>query len=101
MRSAVASAFLIAIMLFSLSQAFGQSGAFDIVKSKGSESFSIAYSTANADRKEPFTYTYDLPTGNNWIVGLDNTLSYFPGDEAKTIVVLHDKTSSDKFVEIQ
>lgn len=100
MRWAVAIA-LVGLMLLSTSQAFAQSGAFDIVKTKTSESFSITSAATNADRKSPFIYTYELPKGNNWIVGIENTLSYNPGDDAKTVVILRDKTSSDKFVEVQ
>lgn len=100
MRLALAIA-LIGAMLLSASQAFAQTGAFDIVKSKGSESFSIAYTSANADRKDPFTYTYNLPRGNEWIFGIENTLSYAAGDNAKTVVVLHDRYSSQKYIEVQ
>ena len=100
MRWAVAIA-LTGLILLSSSQAFAQGGAFDIVKSRGNESFSIAFTSANADRKSPFTYTYELPTGNNWILGIDNTLSYAARDSAKTVIIMHDKNSDQKFVELQ
>lgn len=100
MRWAVAIV-LIGLLLLSTSRAFAQSGAFDIVKSRGNESFSIAYTSANADRKSPFTYSYNLPTGSNWILGIDNTLSYAAGNSAKTIIIVHDKNSDQKFVELQ
>jgi hypothetical protein len=101
MRLAAAMLLFAAAMLVPASQAFAQQGAFDVVKTKGSESFSIAYTSANADRKSPFVYTYELPKGNNWIVGLDNALSYTGGNSSKTVVILRDKESSEKFVEVQ
>ncbi|MEO9296166.1 MAG: hypothetical protein ABI347_11295 [Nitrososphaera sp.] len=105
MRLAAAAVMLLlfvaaAVMLVPASHAFAQQGAFDVVKTKGSESFSIAYTSANADRKSPFIYTYELPKGNNWIAALDNALSY-TGDNSKTVVILRDKESSEKFVEVQ
>jgi hypothetical protein len=90
-----------AMLLFS-SHAFAQSNQpYDIVKTKSNESFSITYRSANADKNAPFVYKYDTPKGNDWIMGIENSLSYYARNDTKTVVVLRDLSSADKFIEVQ
>jgi hypothetical protein len=90
-----------AMLLFS-SHAYAQSNQpYDVVKSKSNESFSLTYRSANADKGAPFVYKYDTPKGNDWIVGIENSLSYYSRNDTKTVVVLRDLSSANKFIEIQ
>jgi hypothetical protein len=90
-----------AMLLFS-SHAYAQSNQpYNVVKSKSNESFSLTYKSANADKNAPFVYKYDTPKGNDWIVGIENSLSYYSRNDTKTVVVLRDLSSANKFIEIQ
>lgn len=90
-----------AMLLFS-SHAYAQSSQpYDVVKTKNNESFSLTYKSANADKNAPFVYKYDSPKGNDWIVGVENSLSYYSRNDTKTVVVLRDLSSANKYIEIQ
>lgn len=100
----LASAAVAVSLLLFTSIAYAQSSQpqpFEVVKAERSESFSLPYGAANYDRKDPVVYQYDVVKDQNWILGIENTLSYVDRDDAKVVVVLRDKAPSEKFIEIQ
>ena len=79
---------------------YPQQREYKIIKTKNSEQFIFPYSSSNSDRKNPFTYTYDKPKVTNWILTIQNNISYANIQNAKTIVKLQEPPPSDKFIEI-
>lgn len=75
-------------------------GKYQVIKTKNSEQFVLPYTASNDDRKHPITYTYDEPKGLNWILTIQNNLSYAIRQDAKTIVKLQEPMPSEKFIEI-
>jgi hypothetical protein len=75
-------------------------GKYQVIKTKNSEQFVLPYTASNNDRKHPITYTYDEPKGLNWILTIQNNLSYAIRQDAKTIVKLQEPMPSEKFIEI-
>ena len=73
---------------------------YQVIKTKSSERFILPYTASNDDRKHPITYTYDEPKGLNWILTIQNNLSYAVRQDAKTIVKLQEPMPSEKFIEI-
>ena len=73
---------------------------YQVIKTKNSEQFVLPYTASNDDRKHPITYTYDEPKGLNWILTIQNNLSYAIRQDAKTIVKLQEPMPSEKFIEI-
>jgi len=73
---------------------------YDIVKGERNETFVLPYGAANHDRRNPVVYTYDEPVGQNWIMGIENKLSYTAKDDAKVMIILREQAPSEKFVEI-
>jgi hypothetical protein len=70
------------------------------IGTKSSEQFTYAYNVSNADRRNPVNYTLNAPIGENWILTIQNNMSYAQRDDAKTIIRLHEANPSGKFVEI-
>lgn len=77
-----------------------QQSKYQVIKTKNSEQFVLPYTASNDDRKHPITYTYDKPKGLNWILTIQNNLSYAIRQDAKTIVKLQEPMPSEKFIEI-
>jgi hypothetical protein len=75
--------------------------AFDVVKAPRDEGFSVTYTAANQLKSDPFVYTYEVSKGNNWILSIENTLSYVAGNDSKAVVVLREKAPGTKFIELQ
>src|SRR5215216_7165204 len=75
-------------------------GKYQVIKTKNSEQFVLPYTASNDDRKHPIIYTYDEPKGLNWILTIQNNLSYAIRQDAKTIVKLQEPMPSEKFIEI-
>lgn len=75
-------------------------GKYKVIKTKNSEQFVFPSSSSNSDRKHPFVYTFDVPKVTNWILTIQNNMSYNEIQNAKTIVKLQEPTQSDKFIEI-
>lgn len=75
-------------------------GEYQVIKTKNSEQFVFPYSSSNSDRKNPFVYAFDTPKVTNWILTIQNNMSYSDMQNAKTIVKLQEPTPSDKFIEI-
>lgn len=74
--------------------------AFDIIKSKGSESFTLPYDATNRTVKDPFIYKYDQPKAPNWILDIHNGLSYTAAPGVKTVIKIQEPTPSQKYIEI-
>lgn len=104
--AAVVIAILLLSASLSISIAYAQSNnnnnsqPFEVIKAERSESFSLPYSAANYDRKDPLVYSYKESKGQNWIMGIENTLSYVDREDAKVVVLLRDKAPSEKFIEL-
>jgi hypothetical protein len=108
--AAIMSFLIVAMMLMSeltVVQSQQQSlnhtqGEYKVIKSKNSEQFVFPSSSSNSDRKHPFIYTFDVPKVTNWILTIQNNMSYseMQNANAKTIVKLKEPTQSDKFIEI-
>lgn len=73
---------------------------YDIIKGERNESFVLPYGAANHDRKDPVVYTFDQPLGEDWIMGVENKLSYTAKEDAKIVLVLREQAPSEKYVEV-
>src|SRR3712207_17775 len=51
-------------------------GEYQVIKTKNSEQFVFPYSSSNSDRKNPFVYAFDTPKVTNWILTIQNNMSY-------------------------
>ena len=99
---------IIIIIMFTPLLSFGQNqqqlnlsqNKYQTVKSKNSEQFVLPYTVSNDDRRNPLIYIYDEPKSQNWILTIDNNLSYAVRPDAKTIVKLQEPAPSEKFIEI-
>jgi hypothetical protein len=69
-------------------------------ETKNSEQFTFAYDVSNSDRRNPVNYTFNSPIGENWILTIQNNMSYAQRNDSKTIIRLHEPSPSEKFVEI-
>jgi hypothetical protein len=77
-----------------------QSNIYDVIKTKKSEQFVFPYTASNNDRRNPLIYTYDKPKNTNWILSIQNNMSYNSIQGAKTIIRLQEPSPSEKFIEI-
>jgi len=75
-------------------------GKYQVIKTKNSEQFVLPYTASNDDRKHPLIYSYDNPKGLNWILTIQNNLSYAIRQDAKTIIKLQEPKPSEKFIEV-
>lgn len=101
----IVSMILVSELPFVLSQQQQQlvnppQGEYQVIKTENSEQFVFPYSSSNSDRKNPFVYAFDTPKVTNWILTIQNNMSYSDMQNAKTIVKLQEPTPSDKFIEI-
>jgi hypothetical protein len=62
---------------------------FQVVKSERSESFVIPYTAANRNDQDPLVYAFDEPRQPNWIISLQNNLSYVPREGARTVIKIY------------
>ena len=88
---------------FSFAQSQEQSGLqgeYHVIKTKNSERFVLPFTAANTDRKNPVVYVYEKPKITNWILTIQNNLSYAVRPDAKAIVILKEPPPSEKFIEI-
>lgn len=74
--------------------------ASEVAKTHNTERFVFPYSASNYDRKHPLVYTYDKPKGVNWILTIQNNMTYALRQDAKTVIKMQEQSPSDKFVEI-
>ena len=73
---------------------------YQVVKTKNNERFVLPFTAANSDRKNPIVYVYQKPKITNWILTVQNNLSYAVRQDAKAIVILKEPPPSEKFIEI-
>jgi hypothetical protein len=73
---------------------------YQVVKTKNNERFVLPFTAANSDRKNPIVYVYEKPKITNWILTVQNNLSYAVRQDAKAIVILKEPPPSEKFIEI-
>ncbi len=73
---------------------------YQLVKSDRVETFAFPYSAANRDYGNPLVYTYDEPKSPSWILTIQNSLSYVPGNDAKVITRIQEPAPSEKYIEI-
>ncbi len=96
---AVAVFVFIALLLPSLAFAQGQDD-FQVAKSERSESFVLPYSATNRNEQDPLVYTFDEPLQPNWILSIQNNVSYVPREGARTIIKIQEPAPSEKFIEL-
>ena len=92
-------AVFISLLLPSLAFAQGQDD-FQVTKSERSESFVLPYTAANTNEQDPLVYTFDEPLAPNWILSIQNNVSYVPRDGARTIIKIQEQAPSEKFIEL-
>jgi hypothetical protein len=73
---------------------------YHVIKTKNSERFDLPFMASNNDRIHPTIYFYDKPKATNWILTIQNNMSYAVRKDAKTIVKLQEPAPSEKFIEI-
>src|ERR687895_1699053 len=73
---------------------------FQVVETERSESFVIPYTAVNRNEQDPLVYTFDEPKEPNWIVTLQNNVSYVPREGARTIIKIQEPAPSEKFIEL-
>src|SRR5919197_762679 len=91
---------IVPISTFNQQQPNPPRGQYQVVKTKDSEHFVFPYSASNSDSKHPFIYTYDKPKVTDWILTIQNNMSYIDRQGAKTIVKLREPAPNEKFIEI-
>ncbi|HET7344280.1 MAG TPA: hypothetical protein VFJ05_00225 [Nitrososphaeraceae archaeon] len=70
------------------------------IRSKDTEKFVVPFNASNYERNNPLTYTFSRPLGQNWILNIQNNLSYAYRQDAKTVIKLLEPAPSEKFIEI-
>lgn len=101
MRIVVAAGVLVVSMLLLPALAFAQGQEdFQVVKSERSESFVLPYAAVNRNEQDPLIYTFDEPKQPNWIVTIQNNVSYVPREGARTIIKIQEAAPSEKFIEL-
>jgi hypothetical protein len=92
-------AVFISLLLPSLAFAQGQDD-LQVAKSERSESFVLPYTAANRNEQDPLVYTFDEPLPPNWILSIQNNVSYVPREGARTIIKIQEQAPSEKFIEL-
>ncbi len=72
----------------------------NVLTTKNNEVFTLSYTASNADRKMPVLYSFSKAIPSNWQLIIQNNLSYYQTDNAKTIIRLYEPTPSEKFIEL-
>jgi hypothetical protein len=73
---------------------------YNVLKTNRNERFVLPYSASNTDRKHPIIYKYENSISNNWILTIQNNMSYAARMDAKTIIKLVEPAPSEKYIEI-
>ena len=92
-------AVFISLLLPSLAFAQSQED-FQVATSERSESFVLPYTAANRNEQDPLVYTFDEPLAPNWILSIQNNVSYVPREGARTIIKIQEQAPSEKFIEL-
>lgn len=99
-------AITISVLLFTLlisnvnAQITTPQSIYKTIKAKDTEKFVIPFNASNYERNKPLIYTFSRSIGQNWILTLQNNLSYAYRQDAKTVIKLLEPTPSEKFIEI-
>jgi hypothetical protein len=89
------------ILLLLPTLAFAQSQEdLQVAKTGRSENFVIPYTATNRNEHDPLVYTFDAPLQPNWILSIQNNLSYVSREGARTIIKLQEPAPSEKFIEL-
>jgi hypothetical protein len=96
----VIAAVFISFLLPSLAFAQGQDDDFQVTKSERSESVVLPYTAANRNEQDPLVYTFDEPLPPNWILSIQDNVSYVPREGARTIIKIQEQSPSEKFIEL-
>jgi hypothetical protein len=73
---------------------------FQVVKTDRSESFVLPYTAVNHNEQDPLVYTFDEPKQPNWIISIQNNVSYVPREGARTIIKINEPAPSEDFIEL-
>jgi hypothetical protein len=73
---------------------------FQVVKTDRSESFVLPYTAVNRNEQDPLVYTFDEPKQPNWIISIQNNVSYVPREGARTIIKINEPAPSEDFIEL-
>ena len=96
----VAGVLAVSILLLpALAFAQGQED-FQVVKTERSESFVLPFTAVNHNEQDPLMYIFDEPKQPNWIVSIQNNVSYVPREGARTIIKINEPAPSEKFIEL-
>jgi len=87
------------LLLPALAFAQGQED-FQVAKTERSESFVLPFTAVNRNEQDPLIYTFDEPKQPNWIVTIQNNVSYVPREDARTIIKIQEPAPSEKFIEL-
>jgi hypothetical protein len=92
----------VSMLLLPVLVAFAQSQGedFQVVKTERSESFVLPYTAVNRNEQDPLVYTFDEPKQPNWILSIQNNVSYVPREGARTIIKIQEPAPSEKFIEL-
>jgi hypothetical protein len=92
----------VSMLLLPVLVAFAQSQEedFQVVKTERSESFVLPYTAVNRNEEDPLVYTFDEPKQPNWILSIQNNVSYVPREGARTIITIQEPAPSEKFIEL-
>ena len=89
------------LLLLPVLMAFAQSQEdFQVVKTERSESFVLPYTAVNRNEQDPLVYTFDEPKQPNWILSIQNNMSYVPREGARTIIKIQEPAPSEKYIEL-
>jgi hypothetical protein len=90
------------LLLLPVLVAFAQSQGedFQVVKTERSESFVLPYTAVNRNEQDPLVYSFDEPKQPNWILSIQNNVSYVPREGARTIIKIQEPAPSEKFIEL-
>jgi hypothetical protein len=90
---------LLILLIPALAFAQGQED-FQVVKTDRSESFVLPYTAVNHNEQDPLVYTFDEPKQPNWIISIQNNVSYVPREGARTIIKINEPAPSEDFIEL-
>jgi hypothetical protein len=102
MRIVIVGVVMVLMLLLLLpSLAYAQSQEdFQVAKTERSEIFVLPYAAVNRNEQDPLTYTFDEPLPPNWILSIQNNVSYVPREGARTIIKIQEQAPSEKFIEL-
>lgn len=101
MRVVIVEVVTVLMLLFLPSLAYAQSQEdFQVAKTERSEIFILPYAAVNRNEQDPLTYTFDEPLPPNWVLSIQNNVSYVPREGARTIIKIQEQAPSEKFIEL-